>query len=320
METIKGEAQALGEDMAKTLTYGTHYTAGKGIKERLEDYAGFLARLRSHGADAPKTTDDCFTPPHIYAAVVEWLAGRVSLEGRRIVRPFVPGGDFEAFPYEAGDIVVDNPPFSILARIKRFYLSRGMPIFLFAPGLTLWSNTAAGGGLTYVVTGYTPAFENGAKIQVGFVTNLFPGTRIIVAPSLAAAMREAEEREGKKKAERKVAKYVYPPEVWSPATLGTLAKNGGFDDIVIPEASSRLLHSLAQQRLYKKAFYGGGVMVDRGTAARLIEAKAKAKAEAKAEAEAEAEAVTWQMTAEELAELDRLDAEAAKLAAAGEKP
>ena len=321
METIKGEAPELGEEKRELLTYGTHYTAGKGTKERLEDYEGFLERMKSHGADAPKTTDDCFTPPHIYAAVVEWLAKRADLDGRRIVRPFVPGGDFEAFPYEEGDIVVDNPPFSILARIKRFYLSRGVPFFLFAPGLTLWSNTAQVDGLTYVVAGYSPAFENGVKIQVGFVTNLFPGTRIIVAPTLAAALREAEERTGKMQAERKVAKYAYPPEVWSPATLGTLAKNGGFGDIYVPEASSRLLHSLAQQRLYKKALYGGGVMVDRGTAARLQEAKAKARVEAKAKAEAEAEAntVMWQMTAEELAELDRLDAEAAKQAAAGEK-
>ena len=317
METIKGEAPELGEEKRKLLTYGTHYTAGKGTKERLEDYEGFLERMKSHGADAPKTTDDCFTPPHIYAAVVEWLAKRADLDGRRIVRPFVPGGDFEAFPYEEGDIVVDNPPFSIIARIKRFYLSRGVPFFLFAPGLTLWSNTAQADGLTCVVAGYSPAFENGAKIQAGFVTNLFPGTRIIVAPSLAAALREAAERAGKKQAGRKAAKYAYPPEVWTPATLGTLAKSGGFADIYVPEASSRLLHSLAQQRLYKKALYGGGVMVDRGTAARLQEAKAKAKAKAKAEAEAEAEAntVTWQMTAEELAELDRLDAEAAKLAA-----
>ena len=308
METIKGEAQELSEEQAKGLTYGTHYTAGRGIKERLEDYEGFLERLKRHGADAPKTTDDCFTPPHIYAAVVDWLAARVDLDGRRIVRPFVPGGDFEAFPYEEGDIVVDNPPFSILSRIKLFYLSRGVPFFLFAPGLTLWSSTSKADGLTHIVTGYTPAFENGAKIQVGFVTDLFPGTRIIVAPSLAAAMREAEERAGKKGPERKVAKYAYPPEVWNPATLGTLAKNGGFDDIAVPVASSRFLHSLAQQRLYHKSFYGGGVMVDRRTAQRLQEAEAKAKAGT----------VTWQMTAEELAELDRLDAEAAKLAGAGQ--
>ncbi len=284
MEKIEGEARELSEAQRKSLTYGTHYTAGKGIKERLEDYEGFLARLKRHGADAPKTTDDCFTPPHIYAAVVEWLAKRVGLDGRRIVRPFVPGGDFEAFPYEEGDIVIDNPPFSILARIKRFYLQRGVPFFLFAPGLTLWSNTTVADGIAYIVTGYNPTFDNGAKIQVGFVTDLFPGTRIIVAPSLAAALREAEEAAGKAKPERKLAKYAYPPEVWTPATLGTLAKNGGFDDIEVPVLSSRFLASLAQQRLYKKSLYGGGVMVDRGTAARLQEAKAKAKAKAKAEA------------------------------------
>lgn len=318
MERTKSNSTSLNEEQAAMLTpVGTcHYTAGKGIKERLEDYAGFLRRMQAYGADAPKTTDDCFTPPHIYAAVIEWLAARVDLTGRRIVRPFVPDGDFEAYPYQEGDVVIDNPPFSILARITRFYLAKGISFFLFAPGLTLWSaanfNNAP---LTHVVTGYSPEFENGAKINIGFRTDLFPGTRVIVAPSLTKALREAEEAAGTRKDKPKAAKYAYPPEIWSPATLGTLAKNGGFGDIAVPCACSRYLHSLAQQRLYKKALYGGGLMVDRATAQRLQEAKAKAKAKAKAEAEAEAEAVQWQLAPEEREEIDRLDREAAKHAA-----
>lgn len=35
------------------------------------------------------------------------------------------GRDFEAFDYPDGCIVVDNQPFSILARIQDFYLGRG---------------------------------------------------------------------------------------------------------------------------------------------------------------------------------------------------
>ena len=58
MGTIKGEARELSEEQAKCLTYGTHYTAGKGVKERLEDYEGFLERLKSHGAKAARSESE----------------------------------------------------------------------------------------------------------------------------------------------------------------------------------------------------------------------------------------------------------------------
>lgn len=41
--------------------------------------------------------------------------------GRTIVRPFWPGGDYEDFDYPTGCVVIDNPPFSILSKIVRFY-------------------------------------------------------------------------------------------------------------------------------------------------------------------------------------------------------
>ena len=47
-----------------------------------------------------------------------------------------PGGDYKAFPYPDGAVVIDNPPFSILASICTFYLEHGIPFFLFAPSLT----------------------------------------------------------------------------------------------------------------------------------------------------------------------------------------
>ena len=50
---------------------------------------------------------------------------RWGVEEADVVRPFWPGGDFEAFDYPGGCVVVDNPPFTILARIQDFYLGRG---------------------------------------------------------------------------------------------------------------------------------------------------------------------------------------------------
>ncbi len=38
-----------------------------------------------------------------------------------IVRPFYPGGDYENYDYPEGCVVVDNPPFSIFAKILDFY-------------------------------------------------------------------------------------------------------------------------------------------------------------------------------------------------------
>lgn len=107
-----------------------------------DNYEEFLAKF-----DAPKTTDDCYTPAEVYGAVLGWLKERVDLSGANIVRPFFPGGDYEAYDYKEDDVVVDNPPFSILARILRFYHDRGIRFFLFGPQLTLFSYSSS---LTYI--------------------------------------------------------------------------------------------------------------------------------------------------------------------------
>lgn len=44
-----------------------------------------------------KTTDDCYTPPYIYDAVKSWAVNEYGLEGRPVVRPFYPGGDYENY-------------------------------------------------------------------------------------------------------------------------------------------------------------------------------------------------------------------------------
>ena len=71
-----------------------------------------------------RTTDDCYTPPQVYEALLQWAVSHLHLEGRPVVRPFYPGGDYEHYPYPDGCVVIDNPPFSIYAKIVRFYLDR----------------------------------------------------------------------------------------------------------------------------------------------------------------------------------------------------
>jgi len=99
-----------------------------------DDYAEFLKKF-----EVKKTTDDCYTPPRVYDAVKDWCVNEYGLDGRRIVRPFHPGSDYKSFAYQAGDVVIDNPPFSIIAKIVRFYKSLGVDFFLFAPALTTFN-------------------------------------------------------------------------------------------------------------------------------------------------------------------------------------
>lgn len=81
-----------------------------------EDYQAFVEKFKPK-----KTTDDCYTPDNVYDAVADWVAAEYGLDRAAFVRPFWPGGDFERFAYPADCVVVDNPPFSILSRIIRFY-------------------------------------------------------------------------------------------------------------------------------------------------------------------------------------------------------
>ena len=74
--------------------------------------------------NTPLTTDDCYTPDNIYAAVKDWCVKTYSLGKAQVIRPFYPGGDYENAKYPAGCVVIDNPPFSILSKIVNFYRER----------------------------------------------------------------------------------------------------------------------------------------------------------------------------------------------------
>ena len=133
------------------------------------DYDSFVAKFSK---EAPKTTDDCFTPPAVYQAVLDWLGTKVDLTGKDIIRPFYPGGDYQATEYTENSVVVDNPPFSILAQIVDFYLTKGVKFLLFAPFLTLFAYCKR--PLTMIVVGGGIVYANGANVNTGFLSNMFP--------------------------------------------------------------------------------------------------------------------------------------------------
>ena len=108
------------------------------------EYKAFVDKFKPK-----KTTDDCYTPANVYDAVLEWVCNEYGIDPDRVVRPFWPGGDYERFPYEETDVVVDNPPFSIVSKIVTYYNIREIPYFLFAPYLT---NLGVGGGRNEYIT------------------------------------------------------------------------------------------------------------------------------------------------------------------------
>lgn len=136
--------------------------------ESSEEYEAFTDKFK-----AKKTTDDCFTPEIVYDTVKDWAISHYKLGDAQILRPFYPGGDYEHEDYPEGCVVIDNPPFSILSQICRFFDEHGIRYFLFAPALTLFSTNA--GKSNYVPVSASVTYENGARVNTSFVTNLGGG-------------------------------------------------------------------------------------------------------------------------------------------------
>lgn len=186
-------------------------------KQVFSDYDSFIAKF---DADAPKTTDDCYTPQSVYDAVLNWLKGQVDIEERSIVRPFYPGGDYKNEEYPEDCVVVDNPPFSILAEIVRFYSARKIDFYLFAPGLTLFSSSSS--LCTAIVADAQITYHNGAVVQTGFLSSLFPGVAFMVSTTLHDAIADAL-RLNKKCAQKSPE---YPANVVSSALLNKAVGGG----------------------------------------------------------------------------------------------
>ena len=228
---------------------------------KAETYEAFVEKFDK---EAPKTTDDCYTPRAVYEAVVDWVAERCDIAGRAIVRPFFPGGDYMNEAYPEGCVVIDNPPFSILTKIVRWYLAHGIDFFLFAPSLTLFS-TARGADVCYIVSDSSVTYENGAVVNTGFITSLFPGTRVMVSCTLKEAVAQAQPPSGPK-----LPTYELPANVLTAARLNKVVPAGDWD---IPATQAC---SVAKISAMEQGLFGSGFLVSDEAAAKAAKA-AKAK-------------------------------------------
>ena len=241
--------------------------------EIYNDYDGFVEKFKKK-----RTTDDCDTPAYIYEAVKQWVNDNVlPLDGVPIVRPFYPGGDYEESDYPPGCVVLDNPPFSILSKIRRFYNARGIRYFLFAPSLTLFSSTNKTFPETFIVANADIIYENEAIVNTSFITNMMPGLRVFVAGALCdflkAVIKTARKQEIKQR-----HKISYPQNLMTPALLGKIAERG--IELKFKENECHFVRKLDNAT---GQIFGGGFLISEKAAAEKAAAEKAAAEKAAAE-------------------------------------
>ena len=220
-----------------------------------EEYEAFKKKFKQ-----ALTTDDCYTPAPVYTVVRDFVDQHVfPLKGRKVVRPFFPGGNYEDLSqYPDNAVVIDNPPFSLLSKIIRFYCENDIPFFIFAPSLTLFS--APDCDVSYIVADANIVYENGAKIRTGFITNLLVLVRIWVCPELHDKIDEAQQQEDKTK-----QGFIYPDNIVTSATLGKLAAHG--TEFVVRKRSCEYIRESDSAKTQDRRLYGGGFIMSDSAAA-----------------------------------------------------
>ena len=240
-----------------------------------ENYAEFLEKFKPK-----KTTDDCYTPENVYTAIAEWVAKEYQIDIKTFTRPFYPRGDYIKHDYN-GKVVVDNPPFSILSGIIKFYVDNNIKFFLFSP--TLCGSMRYSDFCTVLAVGISITYANGAVVNTSFVTNLEPpDVRLRTAPDLYNVVNDAN-KANLAVQKKQLPKYRYPLEVITMANLSPYSKYG--IEFTIPRDESTRISALDMQRESKKSIYGCGLLLsERLTAEREKAEREKAERE-KAERE-----------------------------------
>jgi hypothetical protein len=298
-ETSQEEIERMRQEFEERMARGE-------ISEEDEEYQEFLEKFK-----LKKTTDDCYTPAPVYDAVARYVEETYGISRDKFVRPFYPGGDYVNERYPEGCVVVDNPPFSIMAEILRFYDSKGIKFFLFAPTLTLFSSSSAS-TCTALPLALAVIYENGASVNTSFLTNLEPkGIRFRSAPKLYAMVQEGVD-EFTRTLKKQLPKYSYPPHIITSSWVGILSRLG--IEFSVPVAESEGISGLDSQKASGKAIYGKGYIVsDRVKAEREKAEREKAEREKAEREKAEREkaerekAERWELSERELQIIERLN-------------
>ena len=286
-EKYKTEDEEIEE---KRREFETRMENGEKLDED-EEYLEFLEKFK-----AKKTTDDCYTPENVYNAVAEWVEKEYGVKRNNFVRPFYPLGDYQKENYPDNCIVVDNPPFSILAQIIKFYSERNIKFFLFCPALTAFSSSSSSCACC-ICTGNDITYENGASINTSFVTNL-EELRCRSCPELYKAVDSAN-KANLATMKRSLPKYSYPDYVITAAKLNYYSIHGV--DFSVSVADSYKIGELDEQKAQGKSIFGNGYLLSEKAAAEKAAAEKAAAEKAAAEKAAaeKAAAEKWNLSERE---------------------
>ena len=246
------------------------------------NYDAFLDKF-----EEKKTTDDCYTPKEVYQIVLEYVSKNYNLEGKEIIRPFFPGGDFESIDYPDNAVVIDNPPFSIIANITRFYTLQKIPFFLFAPHLTLFGSDIE---CTHIVVGGTVTYENGAIVKTSFLSNMFGDAKVIGDAELLDRFKQLEEKN-----KVRLPKYEYPSNVLTVSHVAWIIERG--ISIRINREHTKHCRGLQSQKVHNKAIFGSGFLLSDSAAAEKAAAEKAAAEKAAAEKD---NVMIWELSPKEL--------------------
>ena len=220
----------------------------KSRREVIEDYEAFLDKH-----DKKKTTDDCYTPPEVYEVVKEFAGTLMDLTDKQIIRPFYPGGDYKAEAYPDNSVVIDNPPFSIITQITRWYEAAGIKYFMFAPHLTCFNSWAT----CTILTDANIRYANGAVVKTSFITNFIDDPRVWLCPSLKNKLNAVAGA-----SEHPTEKKNYPANAINSAQMGKFLSRGV--EIKMPKDECVLIGNLDElSRVGMKIFGGGVIFSDR---------------------------------------------------------
>ncbi|MBR3223817.1 MAG: hypothetical protein IKF78_00655 [Atopobiaceae bacterium] len=233
-----------------------------------QEYQEFVEKFKPK-----KTTDDCYTPPEIFEVVLDYVVKRYGIDRDKVVRPFWPGGDFEREEYPQGCTVIDNPPFSILSKIIAFYMSKGIKFFIFAPTLTCLSGRGYTMKTNHIVCHATITYENGARVNTSFVTNLDEdGTVLESNPELTDLINDKDE-ELQKANKKQLPKYEYPDNVITAAKVNWYAAHHTPYKVNARDCCQ----IFALDAMGGKGIFGGGLLLsDRAAAERAAAERAAA--------------------------------------------
>ena len=253
-------------------------------KTLFTDYEGFVDKFK-----VKKTTDDCYTPKEVYKIIIDYVNEKCDLTNKKIIRPFYPGGDYESIDYDNNCVVIDNPPFSIITKICKYYIERGIKFFLFCPHLTAFGSDI---DATHIIASTDITYENGATIKTAFVSNMFGDIKIIGDAELHKKFKELQKRN-----KANLPKYKYPENIITVSKIAYCIERG--INVTFDKKDLKHYRCMDAQKKHGKTLFGSGFLASNKATATLAAATAAANKKDNV--------IVWKLSPRELEIIKKLD-------------